>query len=326
MIRFRRTNHATGVALLYLLPILVAAARADEPVESAASVVYPVEYTAQKAQIFAEFDQPLIIPPPTGTLLGRRYCAGGQARLLRPRIDGDRLRAVVYVPSFSRLCAEVVALNPAHPSTAVDPEGFEPIDLERDQAELERIIQRIGPMGMASDDAASGLPTWINYLMVLVGFIGLVLAIAYGILHQVKRLHELSGLVQRLQQELAQQRTVGFVLKELRIGSAPEEGGADAGIMIHASDGHRTQSGTTTQRRGNILHDLLQHYPEPLPRFSPDGQQELINATELKRLREALAPLLGNLLVLELIKNHANHVLLNPTLYCPPANRPCDDA
>lgn len=82
MIGFRRTSHATGVALLCLLAILAATARAGEPVGSAANVVYPVDYTAQKARLFEEIDLPLIAPPPADALLARRYCAGGQARLL----------------------------------------------------------------------------------------------------------------------------------------------------------------------------------------------------------------------------------------------------
>ena len=344
MIGFRRTSHATGVALLCLLAILAATARAGEPAGSAANVVYPVDYTAQKARLFEEIDLPLITPLPAGTLLARRYCAGGQARLLTPRIDGNRLRAVVYVPPLSHLCAEVVALSPAHLATAANPDGLEPIDLERDQAELERIIQRVGPLGAASGDAESGLPAWINYLMVLLGFAGLVLAVAYGILHQVKRLRELSGLVQRLQQEAAQhrrelselieqlqqeqaqQRTVGFVLKALRVESAPEEGGADAKIMIHVSDGHREQSEPTTKRRADILRELLQQHPDPLSRFSPNEDQELINGPELGRLRKDLAKPLGELLAFQLIKNSANHVSLNPTLYCPPATSPRADA
>ncbi len=326
MIGFRRTSRITGVALLCLLAILAATVRAGEPAGSAANVVYPVDYTAQKARLFEEVDLPLIAPPPADALLARRYCAGGQARLLTPRIDGDRLRAVVYVPPYSHLCAEVVALSPAHLATAANPDGLEPIDLEQDQAELDLIIQRVGPLGAASGDAESGLPAWINYLMVLLGFAGLVLAVAYGILHQVKRLRELSGLVQRLQQEQAQQRTVGFVLKALRVESAPEEGGADAKIMIHVSDGHREQSEPTTKRRADILRELLQQHPDPLSRFSPNEQQELINGPELGRLRKDLAKPLGELLAFQLIKNSAKHLSLNPTLYCPPAKSPRADA
>ncbi len=322
MIGFRRTSRITGVALLCLLAILAATVRAGEPAGSAANVVYPVDYTAQKARLFEEVDLPLIAPPPADALLARRYCAGGQARLLTPRIDGDRLRAVVYVPPYSHLCAEVVALSPPHLATAANPDGLEPIDLERDQAELDLIIQRVGPLGAASGDAESGLPAWINYLMVLLGFAGLVLAVAYGILHPVKRLRELSGLVQRLQQEQAQQRTVGFVLKALRVESAPEEGGADAKIMIHVSDGHREQSEPTTKRRADILRELLQQHPDPLSRFSPNEQQELINGPELGRLRKDLAKPLGELLAFQLIKNSAKHLSLNPTLYCPPAKSP----
>lgn len=97
--------HVAAVALW----VLAAGAGAAEP---AARVIYPVDYTAQKVRVFEQVEWPLIAPPPAGALIARRYCADGQARLLAPRIEGDRLRAVVYVPAYSRLCAEVVALSP----------------------------------------------------------------------------------------------------------------------------------------------------------------------------------------------------------------------
>ena len=72
-----------------LLWVLAAGAGAAEP---AARVIYPVDYTAQKVRVFENVEWPLIAPPPAGALIARRYCAVGQARLLLPRIDGDRLR------------------------------------------------------------------------------------------------------------------------------------------------------------------------------------------------------------------------------------------
>lgn len=91
-------RRAAAVVLLALLVVPGAVGGAGEPAGPAANVVYPVDYTAQKARLFEEVDLPLVNPPPAGARLGRRYCAGGQARLLAPRIEGQRLRAVVYVP------------------------------------------------------------------------------------------------------------------------------------------------------------------------------------------------------------------------------------
>jgi hypothetical protein len=132
-------------------------------------------------------------------------------------------------------------------------------------------------------------------------------------------------LAQQIQRELAQQRTVGFVLKELRVESRPEWRGADAEIKVSASDGNQERATPTTHRRARILSQLLQRHPEPVPRLDSHGA-ELINPTELMRLRKDLAPLLGELLALQLVKNSGNQVSLNPTLYCPPAKSSPPDA
>jgi hypothetical protein len=134
-------RRAAAVVLLALLAALTAGARAGEPTGPAANVVYPVDYTAQKARLFEEVDLPLINPPPAGARLARRYCAGGQARLLVPRIEGHRLRAVVYVPPYSRLCAEVVALSATPAAAGPEPEGLVAVDPEQDRAELARIAE-----------------------------------------------------------------------------------------------------------------------------------------------------------------------------------------
>lgn len=326
-------HRAATVALPVLLWVLAAGAGAGEPAMPAARVIYPVDYTAQKVQVFEEVEWPLIAPPPAGAPLARRYCADGQARLLLPRIEGDRLRAVVYVPAYSRLCAEVVALSPDPTAPAAVGGGLERVDLEQDRAELERIINRIGPLGATGDPAEAGFPAWIGYLLVLLGLAGLALALGYAIMRAVQRLRELSERVRQLQQELAQQiqrelaqqRTVGFVLKELRIESLPEDRGADAKVKVSASDGHQERATTTTPQRASILRQLLQRHPESVPRLN-SNEVELINPTELMRLRKDLAPLLGELLALQLVKNSGNQVSLNPTLYCPPAKSPPPDA
>ncbi len=318
-----------AAALPVLLWGLAAGAGAGEP---AARVIYPVDYTAQKVGVFEAVEWPLIAPPPAGAPLARRYCADGQARLLLPRIEGDRLRTVVYVPAYSRLCAEVVALNhdPAAPAAG---DGLERVDLEQDRAALEQIVRRIGPLGATSDPAEAGFPAWIGYLLVLLGVAGLALALGYTIIRSVQRLRELSERVRQLQQELAQQiqrelaqqRTVGFVLKELRVESLPAGRGADAKITVSASDGHQERATPTTPQRASILRQLLQRHPEPVPRLDSHGA-ELINPTELMRLRKDLAPLLGELLALQLVINSKNQVSLNPTLYCPPAKSSPPDA
>ena len=319
-----------------LLWVLAAGAGAGEPATPAARVIYPVDYTAQKVRVFEEVEWPLIAPPPVGAPLARRYCAGGQARLLLPRIEGDRLRAVVYVPAYSRLCAEVVALSPDPAAPAAEQDGLERVDLEQDRAALAQIVRRVGPLGATGDPAEAGFPAWIGYLLVLLGVTGLALALGYAIVRAVQRLRELSErvrllqqeLAQQLQQELAQQRTVGFVLKELRVESLPEGRGADAKIKeikVYASDGHQERATPTTPQRASILRQLLQRHPEPVSRFSSNGA-ELINPTELMRLRKDLAPLLGELLALQLVKNSDNQVSLNPTLYCPPAKSSPPDA
>lgn len=323
-------HRAAAAALPVLLWVLAAGAGAGEP---AARVIYPVDYTAQKVRVFEEVEWPLIAPPPVGTPLARRYCADGQARLLLPRIEGDRLRAVVYVPAYSRLCAEVVALSPDPAAPAVEQDGLGRVDLEQDRAALAQIVRRVGPLGATGEPAAAGFPAWIGYLLVLLGVAGLALALGTAIVRAVQRLRELSERVRQLQQqlaqqiqrELAQQRTVGFVLKELRVESLPEERGADAKIKVPASDGHQERATPTTPQRASILRQLLQRHPEPVPRFSSNGA-ELINPTELMRLRKDLAPLLGELLALQLVKNSDNQVSLNPTLYCPPAKSPPPDA
>ena len=99
-------HRAAAGALPVLLWVLAAGAGAGEP---AARVIYPVDYTAHKVRVFEAVEWPLIAPPPAGAPLARRYCADGQARLLAPRIEGDRLRAVVFVPAYSRLCAAPAA-------------------------------------------------------------------------------------------------------------------------------------------------------------------------------------------------------------------------
>ncbi len=321
---------AAAVALPVLLWVLAAGAGAGEP---AARVIYPVDYTAHKVGVFEEVEWPLIAPPSADAPLARRYCADGQARLLLPRIEGDRLRAVVYVPAYSRLCAEVVALSPDPAAPAAVGGGLERVDLEQDRAELEQIVRRIGPLGATDDAAEAGFPAWIGYLLVLLGFAGLALALVYAVVHSMQRLRELSErvrqlqqeLAQQIQQELAQQRTVGFVLKELRVESLPEQRGVDAKIKVSASDGHQERVTPTTPQRAHILRQLLQRHPEPVPRFNSNGT-ELINPTELMRLRKDLAPLLGDLLALQLVKNSDNQVSLNPTLYCPPMKSPPPDA
>ena len=319
-----------AVALPVLLWVLAADAGAGEP---AARVIYPVDYTAQKVRVFEEVEWPLIAPPPAGAPLARRYCADGQARLLLPRIEGDRLRAVVYVPAYSRLCAEVVALSLDPAAPAVEPDGLERVDLEQDRAALAQIINRVGPLGATSDPAEAGFPAWIGYLLVVLGVAGLALALGVAIVRAVQRLRELSERVRQLQQELAQQiqrelaqqRTVGFVLKELRVESLPAGRGADAKITVSASDGHQERATSTTPQRASILRQLLQRHPEPVSRLDSHGA-ELINPTELTRLRKDLAPLLGELLALQLVKNSDNQVSLNPTLYCPPAKSSPPDA
>ncbi len=321
---------ATVALWVLLLWVRAAAAGAGEP---AARVIYPVDYTAHKVGVFDPVEWPLIAPPPAGAPLARRYCADGQARLLAPQIEGDRLRAVVYVPAYSRLCAEVVALSPDPAAPAAEQDGLERVDLEQDRAVLAQIINRVGPLGATGDPAAAGFPAWIGYLLVLLGVAGLALALGFAIVRVVQRLRELSERVRQLQQELAQQiqrelaqqRTVGFVLKELRVESLPEGRGADAKITVSASDGHQERATPTTHQRARILRQLLQRHPEPVPRFS-SNEAELINPTELMRLRKDLAPLLGELLALQLVKNSGNQVSLNPTLYCPPAKSPPPDA
>jgi hypothetical protein len=320
--------HIAAVALW----VLAANAEAGEPT---AHVIYPVDYTAQKVQVFEEVEWPLIAPPPIGSLLVRRYCADGQARLLAPRIDGDRLRAVVYVPAYSRLCAEVVALSLDPAAPAVEPDGLERVDLEQDRATLAQIINRVGPLGATGDPAEAGFPAWIGYLLVLLGIAGLALALGFAIVRVVQRLRELSERVRQLQQELAQQiqrelaqqRTVGFVLKELRVESVLEGRDANAKITVFASDGHQERATSTTPQRASILRQLLQRHPEPVSRLN-SNEVELINPTELMRLRKDLVPLLGELLALQLIKNSdkQKQVSLNPTLYCPPAKSPPPDA
>lgn len=311
-----------AVALPVLLWVLAAGAGATEP---AARVIYPVDYTAQKVQVFENVEWPLIAPPPAGALIARRYCAVGQARLLAPRIESDRLRAVVYVPAYSRLCAEVVALSPDPAAPAVEQDGLERVDLEQDRAALAQIINRAGPLGATGDPAEAGFPAWIGYLLVLLGFTRLALALGTAIVRAVQRLRELSERVRQLQQELAQQRTVGFVLKELRVESLPEGHGANAKMTVSASDGHQERAITTPPQRASILRQLLQRHPEPVSRLDSHGA-ELINPTELTRLRKDLAPLLGELLALQLVKNSGNQVSLNPTLYCPPAKSLRPDA
>jgi hypothetical protein len=147
---------------------------------------------------------------------------------------------------------------------------------------------------------------------------GLALAAAYALFHLVKRLRELSAQVRQLQQEQAQLRTIGFVLRDLRVETVPAEPGKSAEIRIVAGDGQEEQAVTTTPRRADILRELLQRHPEPVPRFTPN-QTELINPTELTRLRKELAQPLGTLLALQLVQNNAGRVLLNPHLYCPSA-------
>lgn len=321
-----------AVALPVLLWVLAADAGAGEP---AARVIYPVDYTAQKVRVFEEVEWPLIAPPPAGAPLARRYCADGQARLLLPRIEGDRLRAVVYVPAYSRLCAEVVALSHDPAAPAVEQDGLERVDLEQDRAALAQIINRVGPLGATSDPAEAGFPAWIGYLLVLLGGAGLTLALGVAIIRAVQRLRELSErvrqlqqeLAQQLQRELAQQRTVGFVLKELRVESVLEGRDANAKITVFASDGHQERATSTTPQRASILRQLLQRHPEPVSRLN-SNEVELINPTELMRLRKDLAPLLGELLALQLIKNSdkQKQVSLNPTLYCPPAKSSPPDA
>jgi hypothetical protein len=307
---------AAAAVLLALLAAPGAIGWAGEPTGPAANVVYPVDYTAQKARLFEEVELPLINPPPAGARLARRYCAGGQARLLAPRIEGHRLRAVVYVPPYSRLCAEVVALSATPAATGPAPEGLVPVDPEQDRAELARIAESDQASGGAG--AEVGLPAWLSYLLVLVGLAGLVIAAVYGIVHLVRRLRELSAQVRQLQQEQAQLRTIGFVLRDLRVETVPAEPGKSAEIRIVAGDGQEEQAVTTTLRRADILRELLQRHPEPVPRFTPN-QTELINPTELTRLRKELAQPLGTLLALQLVQNNAGRVLLNPHLYCPPA-------
>lgn len=322
-------HRAAAVALPVLLWVLAAVAGAAEP---AARVIYPVDYTAQKVRVFEEVEWPLIAPPPAGALLARRYCADGQARLLLPRIEGDRLRAVVYVPAYSRLCAEVVALSPDPAAPAAVGGGLDRVDLEQDRAALAQIISRVGPLGATGDPAEAGFPAWIGYLLVLLGVVGLALALGTAIMRAVQRLRELSErvrllqqeLAQQLQRELAQQRTVGFVLKELRVESSPERRGADAKITVSASDGYQERATSTTPQRASILRQLLQRHPEPVSRLN-SNEVELINPTELMRLRKDLAPLLGELLALQLVINSKNQVSLNPTLYSP-AKSPRPDA
>ena len=324
-------HRAAAVALPVLLWVLAAGAGAAEP---AARVIYPVDYTAHKVRVFEEIERSLIAPPPASAPLARRYCAGGEARLLLPRIEGDRLRAVVYVPAYSRLCAEVVALSHESAAPAMEQDGLERVDLEQDRAALAQIINRVGPLGATGDPAEAGFPAWIGYLLVLLGVVGLALALGTAIMRAVQRLRELSERVRQLQQELAQQierelaqqRTVGFVLKELRVvESLPEGRGADAKITVSASDGHQERATSTTPQRASILRQLLQRHPEPVPRLN-SNEVELINPTELTRLRKDLAPLLGELLALQLVKNSGNQVSLNPTLYCPPAKSSPPDA
>lgn len=221
---------------------------------------------------------------------------------------------------------------------------------------MAQIERRVGPLGATGEPAAAGFPAWIGYLLVLLGVAGLALALGYAVVRVVQRLRELSERVRQLQQELAQQiqrelvqqelaqqtqrelaqqiqrelaqqRTVGFVLKELRVESLPEGRGADAKInnKVYASDGHQERATSTTPQRASILRQLLQRHPEPVPRLN-SNEVELINPTELMRLRKDLAPLLGELLALQLVKNSGNQVSLNPTLYCPPAKSSPPDA
>lgn len=327
------THRAASTLLALLVAGLAALARAGEPVALTGNVVYRVEYDAKTARLFEPVELPLTASPPEGARLALRYCSGGQARLLAPEIDGHRLRAWVYVPPYSKLCAEVVALSPTAAATDPERDGLVRVDRERDQQELDRIRALDG-----SPPVKSEFPAWLSYLLVLVGFAGLGLAIAYALFHLVQRLRELSGRVQQLQQdlaqsrtdgfelsdrvqqlqqELAQQRAIGFFLKEFRVPPTPISGEEDE-ITIYASDGYQEQSATTTHRRANILRDLLRQHPVPVSRFSPNNK-ELISPTELTRLRQDLAPLLGKLLALQLVQNKKDHVLLNPHLYCPPA-------
>lgn len=326
-----------AIALLALWALPGVVGWAGEPVALTGNVVYRVEYDAKTARLFEPVELPLTAPPPEGARLALRYCSGGQARLLAPEIDGHHLRAWVYVPPYSKLCAEVVVLSPTTAATDPELDGLVRVDRERDQQELDRIRALDG-----SPPVKSEFPAWLSYLLVLVGLAGLGLAIAYALFHLVQRLRELSGRVQQLQQELAQsrtdglalsgqvqqlqqeltqQRTIGFFLKEFRVPPTPK-GGEEDEIIIYASDGYQEQSATTTHRRATILRDLLRQHPVPVSRFSPNNK-ELINPTELTRLRQDLAPLLGKLVALQLVQNKKYHVLLNPHLYCPPvAGRP----
>lgn len=207
----------------------------------------------------------------------------------------------------------MVALSTTPAATGPEPEGLVAVDPEQDRAELARIAESDQASGGAGAEA--GLPAWLSYLLVLVGLAGLALAAAYALFLLVKRLRELSAQVRQLQQEQAQLRTIGFVLRDLRVETIPAEPGKSAEIRIVAGDGQEEQSVTTTLRRADILRELLQRHPEPVPRFTPN-QTELINPTELNRLRKELAQPLGTLLALQLVQNQAGRVLLNPHLYC----------
>ena len=329
MIGLRRTRRAAGLALsgLVLLAAPAALIPSHAAAEMAADVIYRVDVVAREVRYFDQLDEPLIAPPPVGAPLALRYCGHGQARLLSPRIEGHRLRAVLYVPRFSHLCAEVIALKATSSATDLEADGVERVDLARDQAALAHIMERVGPLGAPADGGEPGWPAWIGSALVLIGLFGLVLAAGYGLFHLLKRVRDLSRLVEQLQQQPpppAPPGTVGFVLKTLRVESALTGSGEDARIRIFASDGHDEQSATTTKRRADILRELLRRHPDPVSRFSASGQSELINPTELTRLRKDLAPLLGALLALQLVQNNAGHAALNPTLYCPPPSPPPD--
>lgn len=328
------THRAASTLLALLVAGLAALARAGEPVALTGNMVYPVEYVAETARLFERVELPLLHPPPADARLALRYCSGGQARLLAPEIDGHRLRAWVYVPPHSKLCAEVVALSPTAAATDPERDGLVRVDRERDRQELDRIRALDG-----SPPVKSEFPAWLSYLLVLIGFAGLVLAIAYALFHLVQRLRELSGRVQELQQELAQsrtdgfelsgrvqqlqqdlaqQRTIGFVLRGLRVETAPG-GKSKREHRVVVTDGHAEQSGTLTERHATILNDILDHHPLPLSRLSSNPNSDEIHPTEVKRLREELAMPLGALLALQLIQNKKDHLLFNPHLYCPPA-------
>jgi len=294
------------------------------------AIVYPLDYRTGEVRFFDVVRFPLTDTArlPEDPQVRVRYCpASGQAKVLKPQLEGDHVSAIVFVPIMSRLCAELHVVD----SSTQSIDGVSPVDLEADQKLIDTLIARVGPMGTAQPSDEGYLPGQVGYLAVQIVLIAVILLVGALLFHLLRRHRELLRLVRDYRRLQRQRINPGFIIKhEIRVSprgdsSKPRISLVDAtGSEIEVGTKTlRREVGTTTQRRADILRDLLLAHPEPIPRHLPPRSpnkpgMELINAVEIGRIRDDLAPLIGKLMAKQLVRNIGNHLSLDPQLYQPP--------